>query len=45
MGEEKVRDIVKRYRNKELAFVEDPDTVSLVKKQRKSSEWKILGDI
>ena len=44
-GDEKVRDIVKRYRNKELAFVEDPDTVSLVKKQRKSSEWKILGDI
>lgn len=44
-GEDKIRSIVGKFKNKEIAFIEDPETISIVKKQRKSSEWKILDNI
>ena len=43
--EEKAIAWVERFRNHELVFIEDPGTINLVKKQRKSPEWRILNEI
>ena len=44
-AEEKALAWVERFRNHEIVFVEDSDTIDRVKKQRKSPEWKILSDV
>ena len=41
-AEEKIRELVKRFLNRELAFVEDPETITLAKIQRESPEWDLF---
>lgn len=38
---EKIKNLAKRFKNRDIAFIEDQDTISIVKDQRKSSEWQI----
>ena len=40
--EDKLKDLVKRFHNREIAFIEDPETIDLAKKQRKTSEWGLF---
>ncbi len=40
--EEKAKGLIKKFRNRELAFIEDPETIDLVKKQRRTSEWELF---
>lgn len=40
-GKEQIRALVKRFQNKDLAFIEDDGTIGLVKEQRHGSEWSI----
>lgn len=40
--EQKVRDLVKQFRNRQLAFIKDADNIELVKEGRNSSEFSIL---
>lgn len=40
--EEKAKGLVKKFRNRELAFIEDPETINLAKKQRRTSEWELF---
>jgi len=44
-AEEKALAWVERFRNHEIVFVEDPETIDRVKKQRKGPEWKMLSEI
>lgn len=44
-AEEKALAWVDRFRNHEIVFIEDSDTIDRVKKQRKSPEWKILSEV
>ncbi len=39
---EQLAELVARIRDREIAFVQDPDTVDLVREERKSEEWAIL---
>ena len=41
---DKILNVVARFRNKDLAFVEDPETIELVREQRHSTEWQILSE-
>jgi len=41
-SEQKVRDLVKQFRNRKLAFIKNADNIDLVKEERKSSEYVIL---
>lgn len=40
--EEKIKDIVKKFSNKELAFIENPEIIDLVKEQRSTTEWSLF---
>lgn len=40
--EQKVRDLVKQFRNRQLAFIKNADNIDLVKEERLSSEFSIL---
>lgn len=40
--EEKVKALVERFQNRDVAFVEDPETINLAKEQRKTSEWNLF---
>jgi hypothetical protein len=40
--EQKVRDLVKQFNNRKLAFLKDADNIELVKEERKSTEFSIL---
>ena len=42
--EQKIKEYVVKFRNKDIAFVEDPETINLAKKQRKTSEWNLFKD-
>lgn len=42
--EEKIKGLVDRFQNKDIAFVSDPETIILVKKQRKTSESELFRD-
>ncbi len=44
-AEEKAVAWVERFRNHEIIFVEDPETIDRVRKQRKSPEWKMLSEV
>ena len=39
---EKISELVKRFLNRELAFVEDKKNIEVVKKQREAEEYKLL---
>jgi len=40
--EEKIKGFVARFRNKDIAFVSDPEIINLAKKQRETPEWKLF---
>lgn len=40
--EQKVHDLVKQFRNRQLAFIKDADNIELVKEERESSEFFVL---
>lgn len=42
--EQKVRDAVKQFQNRQLAFIKDADNIELVKEERQSSEFSILKE-
>jgi hypothetical protein len=42
--DEKLGSLLTRFRNRELAFVEDPETINLAKEQRKTSEWSLFKE-
>lgn len=44
-AEEKALAWVERFRNHEIVFIEDSETIDRVKKQRKGPEWKMLSEI
>lgn len=44
-AEEKAVAWVERFRNHEIVFIEDSETIDCVKKQRKGPEWKMLSEI
>lgn len=41
--EEKIRDLVKQFLNRKLAFIKDEENIDLVKAERKSTEFTILS--
>lgn len=41
-SEQKIRDLVKQFQNRQLAFIKNADNIELVKEERKSSEFSIL---
>jgi hypothetical protein len=41
-SEQKVRDLVKQFRNHQLAFIKNADNIELIKQERQSSEFSIL---
>ena len=41
IGIDKIKDLVKKFRNKELLFINDPQTIDIVKEQLKSGEWSL----
>ncbi|MEM3452723.1 MAG: hypothetical protein QW835_03740 [Candidatus Hadarchaeum sp.] len=38
--EEKVLQLIIKFKNRDIAFVEDPETITAVKEQRKTPEWE-----
>lgn len=42
-SEEKIKELVYRFKNKELAFIENIETIELVKKQRQKPAWKLIS--
>ena len=40
--EEKIKSLIVKFKNKDIAFVEDPETINLAKKQRRTSEWALF---
>ncbi len=40
--EEKIRDAVKQFLNRKLAFIKDADNIELVKRQKQSSEYELI---
>lgn len=41
-SEEKIKQLIKKFGDKTLYFTEDPETIKLVKEQRKTDEWRIF---
>ena len=42
--ESKIKTWITKFRNRELAFVQDPETINLAKEQRKTSEWNLFKE-
>ena len=42
--ESKIKGIVQRFINKDIAFIEDFETIEVLKKQRKTSEWNLFKE-
>lgn len=40
--DEKITEYIKKFKNKELAFIEDQETIDLVVEQRKTPEWNLF---
>ncbi len=40
--EDKVKQIIAAYKNRDIAFIEDAETVKVIKDQRESEEWTII---
>ena len=38
---EQIKIFAKKFRDKDTAFIEDSDTINLVKEQKKSGEWEL----
>ena len=41
---DKIKELINRFENRDIAFVEDPETINLAKKQRKTSEWNLFKE-
>lgn len=41
---EKLNELVKKFKNKKIAFVEDSDTIKRIQRQKEKGEWKIFKD-
>jgi len=41
-SKEQLSGLIEKFLNKELAFVEDPETINIAKEQRKTSEWYLF---
>ncbi len=39
--EEKIKELVKSFKERKLAFIQDPETIDIVKEQLKSGEWDL----
>jgi hypothetical protein len=44
-SEEKIKQLVERFRNRDIAFVEDPEIINIAKEQRKTSEWTLFKEL
>jgi hypothetical protein len=42
-SKDKILGLVEKFRNRKLAFIEDHETIELVRDQRHSTEWQILS--
>jgi len=42
--EDKIKAVVQRFRNKEIAFVEDPEVINIAKEQRGTAEYGLLRE-
>lgn len=42
--EEKIKELLVRFKNRDIAFVQDPKTITLAKEQRKTSEWNLFKE-
>lgn len=42
--EEKLKELITKFHNRDIAFVEDPETINLAKEQRKTSEWNLFKE-
>lgn len=42
--EEKIGKFVAKFHDKDIAFIEDPETINTAKKQRKTSEWNVFRE-
>ncbi|MFA5313761.1 MAG: hypothetical protein WC375_10690 [Methanomassiliicoccales archaeon] len=43
-SKDQIKDVVIGFLNHKLAFVEDKDTIDLVRSQRKTPEWKLISE-
>lgn len=41
---EKIKELVVKFKNKNLVFIEDTETIDLVKKQRETGEWNFFKE-
>jgi len=41
-SEEKVKQLVRKFRDRKIAFVHDPETIEIAKEQRQTSEWELF---
>ncbi|MBI2675668.1 MAG: hypothetical protein HYX24_04375 [Candidatus Aenigmarchaeota archaeon] len=39
---DKIKELAKKFRNRELVFIKDVETINIAKEQRASSEWEIF---
>ncbi len=42
-GETRIKELVKKFRNRELSFINDPSTIEIVKEQIRTSEFKLTS--
>lgn len=42
-GEDKIRELVIKFRDRRLAFIQDTETIDLVKEQLKTGEWSLCS--
>ena len=42
--ESKIKEFIIKFRNRDIAFVEDIKTIEIIKKQRKTSEWNLFKE-
>ncbi len=40
---ERIPELIKRFQNKEIAFIKDRENINTVKQERNSAEWKMIG--
>ena len=42
--EEKIKGLVRRFQDRDIAFVQNPETINLLKEQRNTSEWNLFRE-
>ena len=41
-GEEKIKEFARKFKNRQLVFIQDEETINLVRSQLKSGEWSLF---